>query len=147
MRSRRAKKKSSCWEEFPQGALSSGVCNAKATKLSFFLSWAANTQLNHLTWGRLFFWLFVCCYKTRKPFLLGWKWNPWEYIHSGCVSLSAVLPKVHHRPEPLYVPTEVNTPQAGSHPWTYSHGWPLRKQRFQPSPTFLIQNTYACIEL
>jgi len=22
----------------------------------------------------------------------------WEYIHSGCVSLPAVLPKVHHRP-------------------------------------------------
>jgi len=27
------------------------------------------------------------------------------------VALPAVLPKVHHRPEPLYVPSEVNTRQ------------------------------------
>jgi len=42
---------------------------------------------------------------------MGSKYNPWEYIHSGRVLLPAVLPKVHHRPETLYVPTEVNSPQ------------------------------------
>jgi len=26
----------------------------------------------------------------------------WDYIHSGHVALPAVLPKVHHHPEPLY---------------------------------------------
>jgi len=30
----------------------------------------------------------------------------------GRVALPAVLAKVHHSPEPLYVPTEVNTLQA-----------------------------------
>jgi len=30
-------------------------------------------------------------------------------MHSGCVSLPAVLPTVDHRPETLYVTTEVNT--------------------------------------
>ena len=32
-------------------------------------------------------------------------------IHSGHVALPAVLPKVHHRPEPLYGPSVVNTRQ------------------------------------
>jgi len=66
MKSRGEKKKTSCWEDFRQGALSSGVRNAKATSLSFFLSWVANTQLNHLTNASFFF---CCCYKTRKSFL------------------------------------------------------------------------------
>jgi len=51
---------------------------------------------------------------VRNPYfasLSGLKVNPWEYIHSGPVALPAVLPKVHHRPETLYVPTEVNTLQ------------------------------------
>ena len=30
---------------------------------------------------------------------------------------------------------------------SYSHGWPLRKQRFQPSMSFLSQYIYACIEV
>ena len=37
--------------------------------------------------------------------------NPWEYIHSGHVALPAVLRKVHHRPQPLYGPSEVNSRQ------------------------------------
>ena len=37
--------------------------------------------------------------------------NPSEYIHSDRVALSKVLSKVHPRPEPLYVPIEVNTRQ------------------------------------
>ena len=37
--------------------------------------------------------------------------SPWEHIPSGSVALSTVLPKVHHRLEPLYVPSEVNTLQ------------------------------------
>jgi len=63
--------------------------------------------------------LFVCwfcCYKTRKSLLrlpLGLGVSPLEYIHSDRVALpqAAVLLKVHHRPETLYVPTEVNTLQ------------------------------------
>jgi len=42
---------------------------------------------------------------------LGLEINPWEYIHSGSVALPAVLPKIHHRQETLYVPSEVNTRQ------------------------------------
>ena len=30
------------------------------------------------------------------------------------------------------------------HLYEYSHGWPLKKQRFQPSTSFLSQNFYAC---
>jgi len=64
-----------------------------------------------------FFLLFVCSYKTQKSLpwlrLPSWARNQttWEYIHSGRIILPAVLPKVHHRPEPLYVPTEVNARQ------------------------------------
>ena len=47
----------------------------------------------------------------KIPSLLGVKKKPWECIHSGRVALPVVLPKVHHCPEPLYVPTEVNTLQ------------------------------------
>jgi len=58
--------------------------------------------------------LFVCCYKPQKsgPYFAspGIEVNPLR-IHSGRVALPAVLPKVHHRPETLYVPKEVNTPQ------------------------------------
>ena len=46
-----------------------------------------------------------------SPPALGSKQNLWEYIHSGRLALPAVLPKVHHHPEVLYVPTEVNTRQ------------------------------------
>ena len=57
---------------------------------------------------------FVCCYKTRKsgPYFAsrpGIEVNP-LCIHSGRLALPAVLLKVHHRPETLYVPKEVNTP-------------------------------------
>jgi len=57
--------------------------------------------------------LFVWCYKTRKTLLrlppLARSKTPGEYFHPGRVALPAVLPRVHHRPELLYVPTEVNT--------------------------------------
>ena len=53
-----------------------------------------------------------CFSQTIWELDLNWSCaNPWEYIHSGRVTLPAVLPKVHHRPEPLYVPTEVYTLQ------------------------------------
>jgi len=63
--------------------------------------------------------LFVCLFVIINPENLyrdfasrpGLEGKPWEYIHSGRVALPAVLPKVHHRPEPLYVPTDVNTLQ------------------------------------
>jgi len=78
--------------------------------------------------GVLFSLFMVCAYrwlfffgdsiKPENPYVasvlspnLGSKFNPWEYIHSGRVVLPAVLPKVHHQPDPLYVPTEVNTLQ------------------------------------
>jgi len=37
-----------------------------------------------------------------SPPALGSKWTLWKYIHSSIVALPAVLPKVHHRPEPLF---------------------------------------------
>ena len=46
-----------------------------------------------------------------SPPAVGSKETPWEYIPSGSVALPAVLPKVHHRLEPLYVSSEVNTLQ------------------------------------
>ena len=61
---------------------------------------------------------FVCLLvgwnKPRKSLLRLPPWArskipDWEYIHSGRVALPAVLPKIHRRPEPLYVPTQVNT--------------------------------------
>jgi len=81
---------------------------------SFFRSWSF--------WGFLsWFWfqvicLFVCCYQTWKSFLRRGL-PPWEGRTPGSLSTRArvvtpsVLPKVHRRPETLYVPTEVNTPQ------------------------------------
>jgi len=51
------------------------------------------------------------------PPALGSKYNPWEYIHLGCVALPAVLSKVRHRPETLYVPTEVHTLQVEGLPF------------------------------
>jgi len=64
----------------------------------------------------LFVCLFVCWNKPRKSLLRLPPWArsktpDWEYIHSGRVALPAVLPKVHRRPETLYVPTLVNTLQ------------------------------------
>jgi len=57
--------------------------------------------------------LFVCLLLydpkiTTSPPALGS--NPWEYIHLGRVAVPAVLPKVHHGLETLYVSTEVHTP-------------------------------------
>ena len=51
--------------------------------------------------------------------------NPWECIRSGRVALLAVIPKVHHHPETLYLPIGENTPQvdglARTHGvWTYA---------------------------
>ena len=60
--------------------------------------------------------MFVCLFvgiKPENPYFASQRGleNLWEYIQSGRVALPAVLPKVHHRPEPLYVPIEVNTLQ------------------------------------
>jgi len=68
--------------------------------------------------------LFVCLFVFFLVLLLVWnpkiltspptlrsKLNPWKYIHLSRVALPAVLPKVHHRPETLYVLNKVNTLQ------------------------------------
>jgi len=50
--------------------------------------------------------------KPKNPYFAsrrGLEVKPLGVIHSDHVALPAVLPKVHHRPEPLYVPTEVHT--------------------------------------
>jgi len=59
--------------------------------------------------------LFICWFVITKPknphfaSRRGLEVKPWECNHSDCVVLLAVLPKVHHRPEPLFPPTEVKT--------------------------------------
>jgi len=61
-----------------------------------------------------FFVCFFCCYKTRKSLLRLLLWarsKTLGSISTQAVALPVVLPKVHHRPEPLYVPTAVNTLQ------------------------------------
>ena len=63
--------------------------------------------------GWLFFCLLFVVIKPENPYFAS---HPRLEVrslgvHSGRVALPAVLPKVHHHPETLYVPTEVNTLQ------------------------------------
>ena len=58
---------------------------------------------------------FVCLFVGIKPrkslfHLPAWAWGKTR-IHSGSLAFPAVVPKVHRRPESLYVPTKVNTLQ------------------------------------
>jgi len=48
---------------------------------------------------------------VTSPPALGSEQNPWGCLRSGSVALPVVLPTVHHRQEPLDVPTKVNTLQ------------------------------------
>ena len=62
-----------------------------------------------------FVFLFVFCYKTRKIFI-----SPPVLGSAAYIALPAVLLKVHHRPEPLYGPSEVNSRQFDGLGWLAS---------------------------
>jgi len=107
--------------------LAFGVCCSFVCS-SVYPYFASSSWLGSKPFVCLFVYLFVClfllfcCNKTQNLYSAScWEGskppgndhtraevqNPWMYIHSGRVTLPAVLPKVHHRTETLHVPTKL----------------------------------------
>jgi len=110
-------------------------------------------------YGCWLFRLFVCLFFVIKPAKIHFA----SRFGLGRVALPAVLPKVQHRPEPLYGPSEVNSRQVDGlgwlasldlrKPYTKSHPqppnsvpWPLNGQlmnednEFRLVPWFLVSS-------
>ena len=82
-----------------------------ATRSYFFSFILWLRRLDHSGWTNQVVLFFFCLFVGIKPENPYFASCPGLKVHSGSVALPVFLPNVHHRPEPLYVPSEVNTRQ------------------------------------